>query len=104
MRARARDAGQAAMLGVLWVAVMAVLVVGLVGFAARLGEAQRAQHAADAVALAAVDGDRAAADRVAALAGGEIVAVEWHLTGGSWVEVTVRVGSHRATARASRAP
>jgi hypothetical protein len=95
------DRGQAVMLGLVWVVVAAVLVVAVVGFGARLGEAQRAQHVADAAALAAVDGDRALAQQVAALDGGTIVSIEWRLAA---VGVTVRVGSHTATAWASRAP
>lgn len=105
MRARTDDDGQAALLGVVWVAVAAVLTVALVAFAARLDEAQQAQLVADAVALAAVDGDRTLAERVAQLGGGEVVAIEWsNGIDGPTVEVVVRIGEHRATARASRAP
>lgn len=105
MRARTNDDGQAALLGLMWIAVAAVLVTALLGFSSRLGAAQRAQHVADAVALAAVDGDRGLAEQVAHLDGGEVLSIEW-IDGldGTVVEVVVRVGTHTATARASRAP
>lgn len=95
------DRGQAVLLGLVWVVVASVLVVAVVGFGARLGEAQRAQQIADAAALAAVDGDQALAEQVAALDGGTIVSIEWLPNA---VGVTVRVGAHTATAWASRAP
>lgn len=89
------------MLGMVWVAVMGLLTVGLLGFARDLSARQRAQHAADAAALAALDGDRALAAQVAARSHATIVSVVWL---GTVVEVRVRVGDHDATARATRAP
>ena len=95
------DRGQAALLGLVWVVLASVLVVAVIGFGSRLAEAQRAQQVADAAALAAVDGDRVLAEQVASLDGGTVVSIEWRFDA---VGVTVRVGSHTATAWASRAP
>ena len=66
---------------------------------------ERAQHAADASALAGVMGGRRAADRIAAANAGVIVAWARHGTGGIvTVTVTVRVDSTAATARATNGP
>jgi hypothetical protein len=57
--------------------------------------------AADAAALAGVDGAAAAASRIAATNGGSLVSFR---VDGDDVEVVVVVQGHRATARATRAP
>ena len=90
---------------VLLVAVVAALA-GLVAVAtAELGtamvERQRAQHAADAAALAAVDGGSAGAARLAAANGGRLVSF---VRRGSVVRVVVEVGEARAVAAASDGP
>ncbi len=89
----------------LLVAVVAALA-GLVAVAtAELGtamvERQRAQHAADAAALAAVDGGRAGASRLAAANSGRLVSF---VRRGSVVRVVVEVGEARAAAAASDGP
>jgi Flp pilus assembly protein TadG len=92
-----RDGGQATPLFAL-VVVMALLAALLV---ARIGgvvvEQARARNAADAAALAGVAGGRASAER---LAGDNHGHLEQFVTDGHQVEVTVRVGDARATARA----
>lgn len=63
----------------------------------------RAQTAADAAALASLDGGRAAAGELALRHGATVVA--WSAGPGPFeVTVTVRVGDTTATARASDAP
>ncbi len=84
------------------VAVIVVVAAGAALVLARLGteviDRARARTAADAAALAGVEGDRAAAERVARADG---AALERYVRVGDQVEVTVRVGNFRATARAS---
>jgi hypothetical protein len=84
------------------VAVIVVVAAGAALVLARLGteviDRARARTAADAAALAGVRGDRVAAERVARADGG---ALERYVRVGDQVEVTVRVGGFRATARAS---
>ncbi|MEN9645265.1 MAG: hypothetical protein RL238_1934 [Actinomycetota bacterium] len=103
MRASDRrgDAGQAVVL-VLVVAVMVVLCgVAMGRFAVRVVAVEQAQVAADAAALAAVDGGGPAAAAMAERNGGQLAA---YRTRGDAVEVTVVVDGARATARATRAP
>ena len=98
---RRNDAGQAVVL-VLAVAVVVVLCMVAVGrFGSRVVRIEQAQVAADAAALAGVDGDRAAASAIAAANGGTLVAFR---VIGDDVLVTVVVEGVRASARASRAP
>lgn len=91
---------------------MVLIVAGAVVFAAlaavataELGVAmvqrQRAQLAADAAALAGLDGGRAGAGRLAALNGGRLVEFS---RSGATVSVEVRVGESSARARASDGP
>jgi Flp pilus assembly protein TadG len=85
---------------------LAVLLAALVAVAtAELGVAmvqrQKAQTAADAAALAGLDGGSSAAARLAALNGGQMVAFARR---SSIVTVTVRVGGSVAMARASDGP
>jgi hypothetical protein len=104
MRACARrnnDEGQAVVL-VLAVAVVVVLCMVAVGrFGARLVRIEQAQVAADAAALAGLDGGRDAAAALARANTGTLVA--FHQLGDD-VLVTVVVDGVQASARASRAP
>ena len=99
--------GQRGQAAVLVVAVAAVLLVTITAALATLGrtaiDRTRAQTAADAAALASVDGDRNDAVRLA-LEHGAVV-VSW-VRGPSPYEVTVMVslGDVSAVARASNAP
>ncbi len=99
-----RDHGQAA---IVVVVVSAVLLVALMAAIATMGRTSidrtRAQTAADAAALASVDGDRDAADRLAQAHGATVI--EWSSGPGPY-EVTVKVhlGDVTAIARASNAP
>jgi Flp pilus assembly protein TadG len=96
------DRGQAA---VVLLVVVAVLLVTLSLAVAAMGrttlDRTRAQTAADAAALAALDGGAAAAGDLAARHGAEVVA--WSVDGDE-VTVTVRIGDVTATARATDAP
>ena len=98
------DRGQAA---IVVVAVCATLLVVILGAVATMGrtttERIRAQNAADAAALASLDGGRARATAIAAANGADVVS--WSTGPGPFeVSVTVRVGNVTATARASNAP
>ena len=91
------------------VALLLVLALGAALLGTRLGvliiDRHRAQTAADAAALAAVEGGRYAAERAARVNGGrlEVFVVEpGHPHAG--VLVVVRVGEARATAVAGEAP
>ena len=97
----AADRGQAVVL-LLAVVVLIVLSMVAVGrFGARVVGIEQAQIAADAAALAGVDGGRAAAARLADANGAALVSFT---AIGDDVLVTVVVDGVRATARASRAP
>jgi len=97
-----RDRGQAA---ILLLAVVAVLAVTMSVAVAAMGrttiDRTRAQTAADAAALAAVQGGSTAAGDLAARHGAVIVELS---VAGDTVTVTVRVGDVTATARATDAP
>jgi hypothetical protein len=97
-----RDGGQAA---IVLVAVVAVLMVTMSVAAATMGrttiDRTRAQTAADAAALAGLDGGVAASSQLAARHGATVVA--W-TEDGHEVTVKVRVGDTTATARATDAP
>ena len=84
------------------VAVVVVVAAGAALVLARLGaevvDRARARTAADAAALAGVTGDRPAAEQVARADGATL---ERFVRVGDQVEVTVRVDSSRATARAA---
>jgi Flp pilus assembly protein TadG len=87
------------------VAGVAALVLALTLGVARLGgavvDAARAQTAADAAALAAVEGGAVAAERLAEMNGARLVSC---VCDSDPVEVTVIVGRARAVARASGLP
>ncbi len=97
-----RDGGQAA---IVLMAVVAVLMVTLTVALAAMGrttvDRTRAQTAADAAALAGLDGGVASSSQLAARHGATVVT--WTEIGDE-VTVTVRVGDATATARATDAP
>lgn len=99
---RRSDRGQAA---VLVLVVVAVLLVAISSAVAAMGRATidrtRAQTAADAAALASLEGGPTAAADLAGRHGAVVTA--WSSSGDS-VTVTVRIGEVSATARASDAP
>lgn len=99
-----RDRGQSAVMVVMVVAAMGVVLASaLVDVGTTAGQRVRAQTAADAAALAALDGGADAGARLAAANGGTLVSFrrgpEQHT-----VTVEVRVGDATATARATNAP
>ena len=98
-REHAQDAGQVIplMAGVL--ALVAVILVSLIALGNLVGDRARAQTAADAAALAGASGGRSSASSVSAENSGTL---ESFHAEGTEVEVTVRVGDARATARARR--
>jgi len=96
-----RDQGQALPIVIGVVAVLAVLMVGIGWFGVGLRDAAQARTAADAAALAGVDGGRTAAASLAGANGGGLVSFS---VVGDDVIVTVRVGRATATARATNGP
>jgi hypothetical protein len=101
MHARRNDRGQAVVL-LLAVVVMAALSLVAVGaFGGRIVDRGRARTAADAAALAATTGGRAAAVRLAADNGGRLLS---YSEAGDVVTVVVDVGGEQATARATDGP
>ena len=81
-----------------WWAITAVGVVCILGVTSRYGDIARAQNNADAVALAYVSRDLAAAQ---ILADAVHVTIAQISTNGAVVTVTIRSGSLTATAQAS---
>lgn len=102
-RERSRDdRGSMAILTVLiGVALTAAVLAAMIPWVGALGEQQRARTAADAAALAGVTGGRPGSARLAAANGATLVT--WRLVGDD-VIVTVELGDHRATARATDGP
>ncbi len=97
-----RDPGSMAVATVLVaLALTTAILTALVPWSAELGERQRARTAADAAALAGVTGGRVGSARLAAANGGTLVG--WRIVGDD-VIVTVEVGGHRASARATDGP
>ena len=98
------DRGQSAVMLLIVIAILAgALGTALADFGSAVGERTRAQTAADAAALASLDGGRSAAARLAAANGAAVVS--WSSgPGPNDVIVTVRVGDSMATARATDAP
>ena len=97
-----RDRGSMLVLVVLvGLAITAAVTITLVPVLSALIDRQHAQSAADAAALAGVEGGRAASDAVAAANQGTLVA--WSQTGFD-VTVMVQVGDQVASARATDAP
>ncbi|MDQ3469274.1 MAG: hypothetical protein M3487_05865 [Actinomycetota bacterium] len=79
----------------------AVLALATADLAGNVIDAARARSAADAAALAGVEGGRHASSRLAAANGATLVT--WSRSGRS-VTVVVRVGAARATAAATGGP
>lgn len=98
------DSGQSAVVVlVVALAVGVALMSALVDFGGVARDRARAQTAADAAALASLDGGRAAASAYAARHGATVVS--WQRgPGADEVTVVVRLGESSATARASDAP
>ena len=96
-----RDNGQAVVLLLAVVVMAALSVVALGVFSQRIVDRGRAQTAADAAALAATEGGRAAAHRLAA--GNGAVLISYAETG-DVVMVVVELNGERATARATDGP
>ena len=99
-----RDRGQAAVVLVVVASVVFVVsAAALVVLGGRVVERTRAQTAADAAALASLDGGRPGAEALAERHGAELVS--WvRGPGNDEVTVEVRLGHARATARATNAP
>ncbi|MET0909046.1 MAG: pilus assembly protein TadG-related protein [Ilumatobacteraceae bacterium] len=99
-----RDHGQAAVAVVIVVVALATLVAaGLAELGGVARDRVRAQSAADAAALASLDGGRTAATRTAAV--NDATVVSWTAGPGAFeVSVTVRVGGELARASASNQP
>jgi hypothetical protein len=95
------DRGQAVVLLLAVVVVAALAVVGVGSFAERIAARGQAQTAADAAALAATTGGRAAAERLASANGATLVSLT---VTGDEVMVVVEFGGMRATARATNGP
>ncbi len=95
------DQGQSAVLVLIVTAALgAALLAALVDFGGHTQDRARAQTAADAAALASLDGGRGVAENYAQYHGG--VVVSWVSGPGEYdVTVVVRVGESVATARAS---
>jgi hypothetical protein len=97
-RTHRSERGQAAPFAAMVVALAVVLTLAIARLAGGLVDAARARTAADAAALAAVLGGRAAAERLAAEHHASLV--QWSRAGQD-VLVTVRVGDAVVTARAT---
>ena len=97
----ASDRGQAIVLALAAVVVAVMCAVAVGRFSARLVDRQQAQLAADAAALAGVDGGRDVAERLALANDGVLMSFDLN---GNEVVVEVRVGDELARARATRAP
>jgi hypothetical protein len=94
------DRGQAVPLALVAVALAILATVPLAELGGNVVDASRARTAADAAALAGVEGGREASTRVAAENGAKLV--EWSSRAdGDGVAVTVKVRTGRATATAS---
>ena len=101
MHSNRGDHGQAVVLLLAVVTMAALAVVAVGAFGQRVVDRGQAQTAADAAALAALLGGRAAAEHLADDNGGRLVAFEQH---DAVVTVVVDVAGERATARATDGP
>jgi hypothetical protein len=96
------ERGQAVPLALVVVAVAILATVAIAELGGNVVDAGRARTAADAAALAGVEGGREASATVAAENGATLVSWSSRPDGdGSTVAVTVRVGRARASAAAS---
>ena len=94
--------GQATPLALVVVVVAVVAVVAIAELGGNVVDAGRARTAADAAALAGVEGGREASAQIASLNGASLTSWSSHPDGaGVTVTVTVRVGRASATAAAS---
>ncbi len=99
------DGGQATGLILMSIALIATVAIAVSGVATRMAQRSRAQNAADAAALAGVDGGRGSAEEVAARNGAALISFEHHRdTNGVIVTVVVTLGGEQAIARASTEP
>ena len=98
---RVQEQGQAVPLVLLVMAVAVAAMLVVVHLGGTVVDRARARTAADAAALAGAEGGRATAERAARDNDGMLEA--W-TAGDGYVEVTVRVGRARATARARPGP
>jgi hypothetical protein len=101
MRTSEQDRGQAVLLLLAAVAMAALGVVAIGAFSQRLVDRGRAQTAADAAALAALSGGRAAAAELAGRNGADLVGFDQV---GDLVTVVVEVDGERARAKATDGP
>lgn len=100
-----RDRGQAMGLVLVAVGMVAVIAIALSQVGARLTARSRAQNAADAAALAGVDGGRVAAAAMAGRNGAALVSfIDRPGPEGNTVTVEVTVGGEHAVAAASKEP
>jgi hypothetical protein len=95
------DRGQAVLVLAVVVVVVALVAIGFARAADVVLDRQQAQTAADAAALAGLQGGRSAAARLAAANGAVLVSF---VEAGSMVTVVVSRGEVRARARASDGP
>lgn len=95
------DRGQATLLVLAVASLVVVLMVAVGRFGATITTIEQAQVAADAAALAAVEGGPSAAARLASANGARLVSVR---RVGVGVVVVVEIDGRRASARAERAP
>jgi orotidine-5'-phosphate decarboxylase len=93
--------GQAVPLLMVVVALAGAVSLGLAHMGVEIHDRQQAQVAADAAALAGVDGGAVSAGNVAMRNGARLVSCAAH---GDDVVVVVVFRGHRAVARATRAP
>lgn len=95
------DGGQAMPLAIAAVVVAGLLTIALGSMAGDVVDSARAQTAADAAALASIEGGRAAASDMAVENGGSVVS--WSQQGAVFT-VSVRIGDAVAVARATGGP
>lgn len=92
------DTGQAMPLAIAVIVVAAILTIAFGSMAGDVIDAARAQTAADAAALASIEGGESGAAAIAGRHGGRLLS--WSRSGAA-VTVVVRIGDAIATARAS---
>ena len=101
MDAKGADRGQAVVLLLAVVVMVSLALTGVGMFSARIVDRGRAQTAADAAALAATTGGRAAAARLTTSNGADLIS---YSEAGDAVTVVVELNGERATARATDGP
>lgn len=104
-RARGEDIGQAIGLVLISIALIGAVAVGVVRLSRHVTRRALAQTAADAAALAGVDGGERAAEAAAGRNGASLQGFERNAASdGFMVTVDVAVGDEHAVARASSGP